>query len=146
MLYAEDLEIGVEVPFGTWTFTEDAIIDYASQWDPLPIHIDPVAAKAGPFGQVIASGLHTAAVYQRLMVAAWGHNVVHKAGKTLTINLRRPVLAGMTVTGSTRLLEVTLRPERGDAFLRMFSTLVDTDGNLLLEVTGEGMVLMRPPG
>lgn len=146
MLWAEDLEVGAEVAFGTWTFTEDAIIDYASQWDPLPIHIDPAAAKAGPFGQVIASGLHTMAVYQRLMVTAWGHRVAHKAGKTLTINLRRPVLAGMTVTGSTRLLEVVLRRERGDAFLRMFSTLVDSDGNVLLEVTGEGIVLMRPAG
>lgn len=145
MLFAEDLVPGSEHQFGRRALGEAEIIAYASEWDPLPIHTDPEFAAAGPFGQVIASGLHTLAVYQRLMVDAFGHRVVHKAGKRLDVHFRRPVLAGTTLTGSCRVLDVVLRPERGDAVLTMHSRLLDQDGNLVLEVAGEGVVLMRPP-
>ncbi len=29
VLYAEDLEVGAEVAFGAWTFTEEAVIESA---------------------------------------------------------------------------------------------------------------------
>lgn len=144
VLYAEDIVVGSEFEFGTRTLTEAEIIEYARAWDPLPIHIDPVAAKDGPFGGVIASGLHTLAVYQRLMVEAFGRRLANKAGKELEIKMRRPVRPAMTLTGRTKILDVELRPARGDAILRMHSHLVDGDGNIVLEVAGEGVIFLRP--
>lgn len=45
--------------------------------DPQPIHTDPVLAERGPFGGLIASGWHTAALAMRLFV---DHYVSRVAG------------------------------------------------------------------
>jgi acyl dehydratase len=66
----EDIVEGEVFPLGDRTFTEDAIIAYAKIYDPQYFHIDPEAAKAGPFGGLVASGAQTAMVGQRLMVDA----------------------------------------------------------------------------
>lgn len=144
LLYAEDLQAGDEIQLGSRTLSEDEIIAYAEQWDPLPIHTDREHAAAGPFGRIIASGLHTLGVYQALMVGSWGSRVANKAGKQLTIKFLRPVPGGTTLTGRTRLLTVTLRPERRDGLVTMRSELLDQDGHVVLEVLAEGVILMSP--
>jgi acyl dehydratase len=64
--YFEDYVAGSEYEFGSVTVTEDEIIDFARRFDPQYFHIDPRAAKDGPFGGLIASGLHTMALMMRL--------------------------------------------------------------------------------
>ncbi|MBB0992410.1 hypothetical protein G6009_13545 [Dietzia sp. SLG510A3-30A2] len=71
MYYADDLEPGQLIPLGSYTITEEEIVTYARQWDPVFIHTDPTAAATTPLGGVIASGLHTLAIYQRLAVPAF---------------------------------------------------------------------------
>lgn len=44
------------------------IIEFARRFDPQYMHVDPVAASAGRFGGLIASGWHTAAMMMRLVV------------------------------------------------------------------------------
>ncbi|HEX6958248.1 MAG TPA: MaoC family dehydratase [Ferrovibrio sp.] len=68
MQYYEDVVIGATRETGRYTFSEDAIIRFASQFDPQPFHIDPEAAKHSNFGGLIASGWHTAATVMRLIV------------------------------------------------------------------------------
>lgn len=57
--YFEDFSAGDRWEFGTFSLTEDEIIDFARQYDPLPTHIDREAAIEGPFGGLIASGWQT---------------------------------------------------------------------------------------
>lgn len=66
----EDIHEGEIFPLGAHTFTQDAIIVFAKVYDPQYFHIDPEAAKHGPFGGLVASGAHTAMVGQRRMVDA----------------------------------------------------------------------------
>ena len=66
----EDINEGEVFPLGEYTFTQDAIVAYARIYDPQYFHIDPEAAKHGPFGGIVASGAHTAMVGQRRMVEA----------------------------------------------------------------------------
>ena len=40
----EDFTSGQVIELGSVTLTEEAIIDFATQFDPQPFHIDPVAA------------------------------------------------------------------------------------------------------
>ncbi len=144
MIYGEDLTAGQEFTFGSMTLSEDEIVDFAKQWDPLRIHTDLAYAKEGPFGQVIASGIHTLAAYQRMMVDGFGYDIAHKAGRELRLNFRRPVLAGTTLHGRTRILEITLRPSRGDTVMTMFGEVLDSGDNVVLEIHMEGVILMRP--
>jgi acyl dehydratase len=66
----EDIIVDEAFPLGSHTFSEAEIIRFATLYDPQYFHIDPEAAKAGPFGGLVASGWHTVSVGQRLMVDA----------------------------------------------------------------------------
>jgi acyl dehydratase len=145
MKYAEDLRPGLEFPFDSWTLTEDAILEYARQWDPLPIHTDPVAAKDGPHGGVIASGLHTMAVYQRLVADALWRHVAGIGGRGFQIRFTKPVRPGTTLTGRAVVERVTHRPERGNAVVAITAELTDDEGAVVLEVGVEAVLLRRTP-
>ena len=144
MLYAEDLEPGRDYKFGTWAMTQADIIDYARQWDPLPIHIDIEAATAGPRGGIIASGLHTLAIYQRLLVDAFWKNIHGVGGRTFELKFKRPVRPGMTLSGQTRIDRIEQRPERGNAVVYLVSQLTDDGGNVVLEIAVDAVILRRP--
>ena len=66
----EDIAIDEPFPLGSHCFTEAEIIRFAALYDPQYFHVDPEAAKAGPFGGLVASGWHTVSVGHRLMVDA----------------------------------------------------------------------------
>jgi acyl dehydratase len=143
MLYAEDLTEGQQFQLGTYTISEDEIIGFARVYDPIPIHVDPVAAKSGPFGGVIASGLNTMAVYQRLIVDAVWSRVAGIVGRSLEVRLRHPVRPGDTITGQSTIRSVTLRPERRDALVIIGTELVVGDQPVLSLVL-DVLVHMRP--
>ncbi len=141
--YGEDFRPGMEFAFSSVTLTEDDMISFARQWDPQSFHVDPAAAAESPWGGIIASGIQTIGVYQRLVVEAlWSRSAV-KAGKALTANLRRPVRPGTTLTGKVVVRAVTHRPERGDSIVSVAAELVDDSGAVVLERTLDGVLLRR---
>ena len=71
--YLEDFREGEVWQSGPIVIGEDELIAYAKANDPQPIHVDPDAAKNGPFGGIIASGWQIAALSMRLFVEAGGH-------------------------------------------------------------------------
>lgn len=66
--YFEEFEVGDTFEYGGYTVTTDDIIKFAQAYDPQTFHVDPEAAKKGPFGSLIASGWHTSALAMRMMV------------------------------------------------------------------------------
>jgi len=66
--YFEDYVAGTELEVGSVCMSEAGIIEYASKYDPQEFHVNPEKAVNGPFGGLIASGWHTAAVVMRLLV------------------------------------------------------------------------------
>jgi acyl dehydratase len=66
MRYYEDLVEGVVEESGTRTVTREELIAFASRYDPQYFHADETAAKASFFGDVIASGIHTMAIWRQL--------------------------------------------------------------------------------
>ena len=61
----EDYRVG---EFGEATISEKEMLEFARRYDPQHMHIDPLTASESPFGRIIASGWHTAAVMSRLYV------------------------------------------------------------------------------
>ncbi|HEX3827072.1 MAG TPA: MaoC/PaaZ C-terminal domain-containing protein [Sporichthyaceae bacterium] len=143
LLYGEDFRPGMEFAFSSVTLTEDDMISFARQWDPQSFHIDPAAAAESPWGGIIASGIQTIGVYQRLVVEALWSRAAVKAGKALTANLRRPVRPGTTLTGKVVVRTVTHRPQRGDSIVSVAAELVDDSGAVVLELTLDGVLLLR---
>lgn len=66
MRYYEDLVEGALEESGTRTVTREELIDFARQYDPQYFHADESAAKESIFGDVIASGIHTMALWRQL--------------------------------------------------------------------------------
>lgn len=142
-LHAEDLHEGMEFALGTWTMDEAAIVEFARQWDPQPMHTDPAAAKEGMWGGIIASGLHTLGVYQRLMIEAISNRIATGVGRQLTIKFVRPVRPGDVLTGTSRIAAITLRGPGRDAIFALHTQLVDQDGNVVLAVELDASVRSR---
>ncbi len=145
-IYADDLAPGQELRFSRHLVSEAEIIDYARQWDPIFIHIDPAAARAAGLGGVIASGLHTMAIYQRFAVEVLWSDVAGGAGRSFDIGFRRPVRPGTTLTGGATVRSVEPRPGRGDAVVLLHGELVDDDGQVVLTVENESVLPLRPGG
>lgn len=64
--YYEDLVIGEVQESSTRTVTSEEMLDFARRYDPQYFHADPDAAGESIFGSLIASGIHTAALWRIL--------------------------------------------------------------------------------
>lgn len=65
-IYFEDMPVGFYREGGNYEITEAEVIEFGRRYDPLPIHVDPAAAAASPFGRLIAAGTHILAIATRL--------------------------------------------------------------------------------
>ena len=62
------MSVDTSIDCGTTSVTREEIIDYGTKHDPLLIHTDPERTTDSPFEDVVASGLHTFALTQPLVV------------------------------------------------------------------------------
>ena len=147
--YFEDYVPGATYELGSVSVDQASIVTFGKEFDPQPFHVDPVAAAAGPFGGLIASGWHTAALAMRLLVEnflsaesslgsagidelRWPHPV--RSGDTLRVRA--------TVAESRRSLS---KPDRG--IIKTVIEAVNSDGQTVMRATGINFVLVRPaPG
>lgn len=143
-VYADDLTVGEKIDLGSYQVTEAEVIDFGIAWDPLDIHTDPAAAEDSIFGGLIASGLHTMAVYQRLAAMAVFRNWATIAGKRISdVNFLRPVRPGDTLTGTAEIIGIDF-DDRGRALVTTTSALTNQDDKSVLGITVEVVVAMRP--
>lgn len=66
--YYEEFAPEESYDLGTTTVSEAEIISFAEQYDPQEFHTDPEAAASTQFGQLFASGWHTASLCMRQLV------------------------------------------------------------------------------
>jgi acyl dehydratase len=66
--YFEDIKVGDRFKSETYKVSEEQIISFAREFDPQPFHLDRGVAEQSMFGQLFASGWHTAAISMRLFV------------------------------------------------------------------------------
>ncbi|MDK4731051.1 MaoC family dehydratase [Rhizobium sp. CNPSo 3490] len=116
MRMSELCAVGQKAEIGTYTFTEENIIRFATRHDPQLFHVDKEAAKDTLFGGLCASGWHTTAAWMRTFLAFWEGQRVALAEQGLTapnlgpspgfqkLQWLRPVFAGDVVTYSVALL------------------------------------------
>jgi acyl dehydratase len=107
---------GAVFELGTFTMTEQEIIDFARQFDPQDMHVDRAVAATGPFGGVIASGWQTVGLMMQLFVAHFlPKNGLASPGVD-TLRWTRPVFPGDLLSVRVTITEARLsrsRPDRG---------------------------------
>lgn len=123
MRYWEDFEAGQVYELGPHTVTAEEIVEFARQFDPQPFHLDEEAAARGPFGGLIASGWHTAALFMRMYVEELINETVSMGSPGIEeLRWLVPVRPGDELRGRVTILEATAsatRPDRGTIRARM---------------------------
>lgn len=144
-VYAEDLLILGGLKLGCYVVTQDSIVDFARQWDPQFFHVDPDrAASEGHFGGLIASGLQTLGIYQRL----WTEQIAERwriiAGAGLSdVRFHRPVRPNDRLTGRASVMAVDLQPGRRRGLARLAGELVNQNGDEVLSLSSSVYLEMR---
>jgi acyl dehydratase len=143
--YFEDYVPGATYEVGSVSVDQASILVFAKEFDPQPFHVDPVAAAAGPYGGLVASGWHTAALVMRVLVEnylsaesslgspgldeiRWPHPV--RPGDTLRVRA--------TVTEARRSLS---KPDRG--ILKTLIEAVNPGGQTVMRATAINFVRAR---
>lgn len=147
----EDVEIGAVTELGSYAFTPENVVGFASRFDTQPFHLSEEAARKSPFGRLAASGWHTASAWMRQLVLVrqaaarraeqegrepprWGVSPGFRNLKWL-----RPVYAGDTIRYDTEVVEKRLtasRPGWGLVFSR--NSGWNAAGERVFEFTGSG--------
>ena len=144
----EDFKVGEENEMGRHTFTAEEIIEFATQFDPQPIHVDPEAAKSSFFGGLIASGWHTCAVGMRFAVESYINSGVSLGSPGLdNIRWLKPVRPGDSIT--YRRIVLATRPSKslpGVGLMQGRLEAKNQKGELVMTNEGWGLFGRRPTG
>lgn len=146
--YLDDYQPGAVFEFGPVPVDEREVIAFAERFDPQSIHIDPVAADAGPFKGIIASGWHTIALLMRLYVEYYlSANASLASPGVDEVRWLKPVRPGDTLRLRVTVMETRrskTKPDRGV----LFSLLEGFNQNdeLVVSFKGMNMLAVRPPG
>ncbi|WP_017539366.1 MaoC family dehydratase [Nocardiopsis halophila] len=144
--YLEDYTVGETGEFGEAAVTEEEIVAFAERFDPQSFHVDPVSAAEGPFGGLIASGWHTAALMMRLYTDHYLSPRASLGGPGVDeLRWTEPVRPGDRLTLRTEVLESRLsssKPDRG--LLRTRVELHDQDGRRVFHAIVLNILRTRP--
>ncbi len=135
MLEYEDFTVGREFVSRSHAVSAKEITDFAHLWDPQGIHVDPQFAAASSFGGLVASGVHSWAIVQRLAV-----DTVLNQANTLcspgyeSVRFLRPVVPESELHGRFTVIEAA-RSANNPALakVKLRYELVHSDGQLMLD-------------
>ena len=145
MRHWEDFTPGDVTEIGPVTVTADEIVAFAERYDPQPFHVDPEAAKDGPFGGLAASGWHTTALFMGMFVRAILLDSASMGSPGIDeIRWTAPVRPGDTLTGRVTVDDVqpsSKNPKRGTVFTT--SEVFNQDGVLVMRLRARGFFARR---
>ncbi len=111
-MYFNELKVGTIVELEPAIIDKDKMIDFALEYDNIPLHTDEEYAKTTPFGKLIAPGVMSfMAVWAKyLKVDFFGEELL--AGKSTKIEWFKPVFAGDTLFAKATITNLTPRNEK----------------------------------
>jgi acyl dehydratase len=111
LLYLDDIPVGLRFVSPGYQLDAQQIKAFAREFDPQPFHLDEDSAKDTLFGELIASGWHTAAITMRLLVDNIGYRFAGGLiGKGAEISWPNPARSTDTLHIEGEVLEV--KPSR----------------------------------
>ncbi|TWG96831.1 acyl dehydratase [Mesorhizobium sp. J18] len=144
----EDLEEGRTIEFEPKIVTAEEIIEFASEFDAQPMHLDEEAGKNSILGGLAASGWHTCAMFMRMMCDAFLLDSTSQGAPGVEYaRWKKPVLAGDTLSGRSTITARRRSRSRPDlGFVTCRHELTNQHGEIVLELENTGMFLLRDPG
>ncbi|MFT3811322.1 MAG: MaoC family dehydratase [Micropepsaceae bacterium] len=138
-VYFENLPVGEIIELGSKRVTREEIIEFATEFDPQPHHLDEEAANASILKGLSASGWHTCAIMMRMLCDGLVHRAASMGSPGIDeVRWMKPVRPGdlLTMRGEVKSARVSKsRPEMG---------IVDIEWSLFN--SHEQVALMRATG
>ena len=132
--YFDDFKVGERFRSKGVTLTEAEVINFALAYDPQPFHIDREAAAKSPFGELIASGLHTFALGWRMFLQEGLFSACSMGSPGIDeLRWTAPVKPGDTLYTEAEVLEARAsasKPDRGT--LRMGYRILNQKSEVVL--------------
>ncbi len=147
--FFEDFALGETWESPPVTVTAEEIVRYGREFDPQPMHTDPVAAAAGPFKALIASGWHVVSISWREFHRAGGYGSTPIVGLGADeVRWHRPVRADETIVVRREVIELrrsASNPSHG--ILRTKVTVRTHSGEPAMTLVTTGRIACRnvPP-
>jgi acyl dehydratase len=143
--YFEDYVPGAVYEYGYVTVSEEEIISFARQFDPQPMHTDPEFAARGPFGGLIASGWHTAAIGMRMIVDHYLSRVASIASPGIDeLRWPAPLRPGDSVRIRVTIIEARRSRSKADrGLVRTHAELINQEDETVLALTAMNLIRAR---
>jgi len=141
----EDLTVDTTIPLGPYRVEREAVLAFASEFDPQPFHLDDAAADASMLGGLSASGWHTCAMMMRMMCDAFVVDSTSQGSPGVdVIKWMRPVRPGDVLSGEARVLEARLSGSRpGLGICKLRNTIRNQRDEMVLVCDYAVMMLTR---
>lgn len=111
-MYFDDLKVGMRVPIAPAVIEKEKMMDFARNYDPIPLHTDEAYAAASPFGALIAPGVMS-------FMSVWAKYLEQDffgpellAGKSTKIEWHKPVYAQDVLHGDAEITRLEQRSQR----------------------------------
>lgn len=111
-MYFDDLKVGMTVQIAPAVIEKEKMMDFARNYDPIPLHTDEVYAAASPFGALIAPGVMS-------FMSVWANYLKQDffgrellAGKSTKIEWHKPVYAQDVLHGDAQITRLEKRSPR----------------------------------
>ncbi len=138
-MFFDDLRIGMTAALAPAVIDKEKMLDFAREYDNIPLHTDEEYAKTTPFGKLIAPGVMSfMAVWAKyLEVDFFGEELL--AGKSTKIEWLKPVFAEDVLTARATITDLMRRnPKNG--LVTVFIEARNQHGELVLTNVTEAIV------
>ncbi len=141
-MYFDDIKIGMAVDISPAVIEKEKMLDFARDYDNIPLHTDEEYAKSTHFGRLIAPGVMSfMAVWAKYLdVDIFGEELL--AGKSTKIEWLKPVFAEDILTGKATVTNLTKRSEK-NGIVEVTIEAYNQNGELVLTDITEAIVKCR---
>lgn len=146
MRYYEDIEIGTVEEYGEYEVTKAEIKEFARKYDPQSFHVDEEAAKDSIFGELVASGWHTAAIMMHLSVEGDDEESAFLGSFGIDeLRWKAPVRPGDTLRRRSEVIEKRLSESQDDrGYVKTQTEGLNQDNEVVISMIGNGIFACRP--
>ena len=141
-MYFDDIKVGMKTDIAPAIIDKKKMIDFALDYDNIPLHTDEEYAKSTPFGKLLAPGVMSfLAVWAKyLEVDFFGKELL--AGKSTKIEWHKPVFAEDVLTGKAEVTKTVKRNSR-NGLVEITIEAYNQNGELVLTNITEAIVKCR---
>ncbi|MBQ5591385.1 MAG: MaoC family dehydratase N-terminal domain-containing protein [Clostridia bacterium] len=141
-MYFDDIRIGMSVETAPVVIGKEKMLEFARDYDNIPLHTDEEYAKSTPFGGLIAPGVMSfMSVWAKyLEVDFFGKELL--AGKSTKIEWIKPVYPDDILTGTATVTNLTKRSDR-NGIVEVSFDVFNQNGELILTNVTEAIVKCR---